>query len=425
MTNSPVAHERKPYHWQLVIVLFLLAVGARVIAAGLLNDYLARVAGRVYLIEGDADGYWRLARGLLSGADFALYEPPRYVLRMPGFPVVLASSIWLFGDSQEAARYFLAVLTSLVVFPVVWLATEFHSSRAALWAGLLVALMPVYVGFSVMILTECLFAVAIMWNLWACCRWLQAIERNARGPIFCWAAVAGLLAGLAVYFRPSWLLFPVCLLLVLWLLPRKNWPVALGSWVVLAGCLGLSLSPWGMRNQQVTGHFVLTTLWMGPSLYDGLRPGANGDSDMTFFEEDRVLDRMSEYEMNRYYKDKALQFVREYPGESLRLAAVKFWRFWKPWPNADQFQHPLLGATVGLGFLGLLTLSIWGGWGLRDKCWFLFLCIVPIVYFTALHMLFVSSLRYRLPAEFPLAILAGIGMELMWNQLLPRRPIQV
>ncbi|MEZ5950307.1 MAG: hypothetical protein R3C12_14065 [Planctomycetaceae bacterium] len=47
------------------------------------------------------------------------------------------------------------------------------------------------------------------------------------------------------------------------------------------------------------------------------------------------------------------------------------------------------------------------------------------MYFTALHMLFVSSLRYRLPAEFPLAILAGIGMELMWNQLLPRRPIQV
>ena len=50
-------------------------------------------AGRTFLIEGDANGYWELAQHIAAGEDYAIFQPPRRVLRTPGFPLLLAASI--------------------------------------------------------------------------------------------------------------------------------------------------------------------------------------------------------------------------------------------------------------------------------------------------------------------------------------------
>lgn len=387
--------------------IFLLAVLVRLVAAICLNYYLAEIAQRDFLIEGDADGYWQLAEKIVAGEDFSLYTPPRQVMRMPAFPAILAASISMFGNSQAAARLLLAVLTSLAIFPAFWIAAKCHSNAAGVVAGLIIALMPLYIGFSVLILSETLFATCILFNIWAFSRWLDAIKQKEA---FLWAAFAGLFASLAVYIRPSWLLFPPGLIFALAIFSKSFFRKRTLQSIVMLTCLILPLIPWGIRNQQVTGHFVITTLWMGPSLYDGLHPGATGSSDMTFFEQDRALDRMSEFEMNRHYKVLALKFARENPGRAIQLGFIKLWRYWKPWPNAEQFRSPVLIGITAMGFLFLAGWAIRGGWVLRENLELLFLCTLPIVYFAALHMLFVSSLRYRLPAEYPLAILAAIGI---------------
>ena len=38
------------------------------------------------------------------------------------------------------------------------------------------------------------------------------------------------------------------------------------------------------------------------------------------------------------------------------------------------------------------------------------LTLGPILYFSLIHMIFVSSLRYRLPAEYPLCVLSAVGL---------------
>jgi hypothetical protein len=155
---------------------------------------------------------------------------------------------------------------------------------------------------------------------------------------------------------------------------------------------------------------VTTTLWSGPSLYDGLHPGATGASDMRFFDDDNLMQSMSEFDVNEHYSGAAWKFARENPRRTLELAAIKLWRFWKPWPSADEFASPWLAVATAGFFLPLVGFAIVGWWQCRRDWWALSLTAGPLVYFTALHALFIGSLRYRLPAEYPLAVLAAVGL---------------
>ena len=46
-------------------------------------------------------------------------------------------------------------------------------------------------------------------------------------------------------------------------------------------------------------------------------------------------------------------------------------------------------------------------WRYARRDWPYLLCILPAVYFTLLHIVFVSSIRYRQPAMLPLIVLAA------------------
>jgi hypothetical protein len=187
--------------------------------------------------------------------------------------------------------------------------------------------------------------------------------------------------------------------------------MALAQCVLLLCGLAVTLAPWTIRNAVVTGNFVPTTLWVGPSLYDGLHPGATGASDMQFIERDGLYRRMSEYDVDQHYRRAAWEFVRAHPGRAIQLALIKLERYWNPIPNADQFRQWPIRAGVALFFIPGLALAIYGGWTVRRNFWGRFLCGAPILYFAAVHAVFVGSLRYRLPTEYPLLVLTAVGIR--------------
>ena len=62
----------------------------------------------------------------------------------------------------------------------------------------------------------------------------------------------------------------------------------------------------------------------------------------------------------------------------------------------------------------LVTVPIWlaallGAWVYRHAAGAVSLCLVPTLYSCALHLVFVSSVRYRVPGVPFLCILAGAG----------------
>jgi hypothetical protein len=429
------------WFWVILAIALVLRCGAAIAV----QRVVEQTPGRICLIAGDAEGYWELGRKLARGQNFEIYEPPRRVLRMPGFPAVLAASIAIFGEDVGRARFVLALIGTLACGCVYWLSNDLFGPEVGLIATALAAISPTFVVFSVMILSETAFALTLMLSLISLAyvvRGLVASESRRR--LFVTSLIAGLATALACYMRPSWLLFPPAAAGGLWMWrivrPQSTSGGSLGTrfsraglseiWVTLALLLGLALGllPWTVRNYYVTdGKFVPTTLWMGPSLYDGLNPLANGDSHMEFLPNSEYEQR-SEYEVDRHYRREAWKWAADHPQKTLLLAWIKLGRYWNLFPNTPQFDSWFVRAAL-LGFvIPVVGVAIWGlvsgsKWCLQhakaaEFSWMAALVLTagPIIYFSALHTLFVSSLRYRLPAEYPLLALSAVGVWDLWQR---------
>ena len=131
---------------------------------------------------------------------------------------------------------------------------------------------------------------------------------------------------------------------------------------------------------------------------------------MSFLEAPEIWP-LDELDQDAELTRRALEFVRAEPGRTLELAIVKLARYWSPWPNAEGFRSPVVtvaSALITVPLLGLLAVGLWHSRG-DARAWVLL--AGPLFYFCALHMVFASSMRYRVPAEVPAMGLAAAGLS--------------
>ena len=395
----------------ILLIAFVLRCGLAIVV----EQQVAATSGSVCLIAGDADGYWELAQKIIAGKDYSIYVPPRTALRMPGFPLLLAGSHLVFGESTFAARCLLACVGTAACGLTYWLGRELCDHTVGLLAALYTAMSPTLILFSALLLSETAFAATLLVSLIAIARMARLADGSTSMRRFTVAALfAGVWVGIATYMRPTWL-YVGPLIAVVVLVSLRRTPTSKPKWIAfgwLVVGVALSMAPWIARNYLVTGHFVPTTLWVGPSLYDGLHPGATGDSDMVFFEQDQLMASMSEYDMDREYRRRAMAFAWENPVRAMGLALEKQRRYWSLVPNADQFRDSKLKMVVVLlAMLPLFGFALCGAWLSRRDVALFALTAGSLLLFAGLHLLFVGSLRYRLPAEYPLAVLAAVGVK--------------
>jgi hypothetical protein len=167
---------------------------------------------------------------------------------------------------------------------------------------------------------------------------------------------------------------------------------------------------------------VPTSLQVGASLYDGLSPIATGASNMNFVGEfvaaQRAADAqpgadlrgLHEDRLDRRMKDAALAWARQHPSRVAELVLIKFARMWSFLPNATEFQSTTLRLILALTYTPVILLALLGAWRFARRDWPYLLCVLPAVYFTCLHVIFVSSIRYRQPAMLPLIVLAAAAL---------------
>lgn len=385
------------------LIILGTALVLRIVSVLAVEAYVGQRAESPFVISGDAEGYWMLAQRITSGSAYSVYEPPRQVHRMPGYPAWLAASMRLFGNSVSAVRWQTACLSTVICGLTCALAYACAGRVAGWCAAAWMAFSPTSVIFGSLVLSETLFTALLIAAVLSWSVFLQTQPYRYR-----WmAATTGLLAA-ATYVRPAALLMLPALIVVWWLTERRR-QLVLPGLVALAG-LVLCLLPWAVRNQAVTGHWVFTTLWSGPSLYDGLHPEATGASDMRFFDRDGLMNSMSEYEMNRHYVRAAQEYAWQQPLQAAELALRKQWRFWNPMPQAAQFSHwpiKLAGLLFYIPFYLFAAAGLVRGTVPPRSRWLL---LTPILVTAGLHLVFVGSIRYRVPIEPLLAVFAGAAV---------------
>ena len=418
----------RSYRWLLVAIL-AGGLAIRLAAGAWWQSRLP--AGKPFGFP-DSEGYWELGRTIAQGRPYE-YGPERYaIFRTPGYPALLAGLFLIGGNDPPVlwGRALSAVLGTAAVAGVAALARVLFDERTALVAAAMAAVYPETIALSVFVLSEAPLCPLLVWQLVA---WTKAWQTRAgQTRVLPWAALAGALAGLATLMRPSWLLFvPFASglgLVAAWIgKPPSATQGAAYSAVhrhlvisgVMLAAMCLTLAPWWIRNYLVAGRFVPTTLQVGASLYDGLGPPATGASDMRFVPDFVAEQRAGEARaggnpagtfedrLDRRMRDASLAWARQNPTRVVALAGIKFLRMWSPLPNAAELSSSTLRLVLALTYTPALALALAGAWRFARRDWPYLLCLLPAVYFTCLHVIFVSSIRYRQPAMLVLIVLAA------------------
>lgn len=370
------------------MAVFLVALAARA-AFG-----LVRGGGLTY---DDEQWYWELSRSYLSGASF-VGEFGHRAERMPLYPWLLS----FFSNVQQAraAQWLIGALGAALV---CLLARETRTAGGI--AGLFIALDPALVGSSSLLLSETL-AVTALAGLWLAAWPLLERRRSSAGR---WCIVA-LVACVCVHARESLLIFVVGLVLLLAAV-RRDWRGVCGGCGVLL-VLVASLLPWALRNAGVVGKTYWLTSRAGISLYDGVRPGATGASDLAEIKDNPAVEDLSEAEWDAYFRDASWRAIRENPLRIVGLVPVKLARTWSPVLNAAEYASWPVRLIFAGWYVPLYALIVLGVWSRRREAATLAGLLLPALCVSGLHSVFVGSVRYRLVALPALAVLAALG--LMW-----------
>ncbi|HTW94320.1 MAG TPA: glycosyltransferase family 39 protein, partial [Tepidisphaeraceae bacterium] len=374
-------------HWAFALVI-LLALALRLAWGLAQSTNPANLKALPDQVE-----YLQTGQNLLSGKGLEFTDPRFgqvvWAYRTPGYPLLVAAC----GADLRVIRIVQAILDTSTVLAVYLLARVWLAPGRSTLAAFLAAVNPFLIFYSGMILTETLFVAMLLWG----------ILILVRGGKLYWLGTA--LIALSILVRPSALLLPV---LLAWLLKRPAWRPAIAGLVMTVAVL----FPWALRNHICLGHWIWTSTNSGVTEYDGFNPIANGASNQSFLADMPQLKQMGEVERCKYLGGLAMQFIGNNPARSIELTFDKVGRFWSPIPLSEQFGSHLRYIAVGAIYempLFLLCLAGLASASIPRKAKLLILG--PALYFTVIHAVSVSSMRYRIPAEPLLAVVAACCLD--------------
>lgn len=375
--------------------------------------------------------YMQLARDIAFGDGIQ-----RAFFMSPLYPHLVAAVWKLTGNPEMWMRILQILFGAASALLTLLIARRLFDTGTGVLAGVLTALYAPLVFYDGLLLTESLQTLLLTAHMLLI---LLALKRSQAG----WWVTAGLLLGLAAVTRANVLLFlPV--FLIAWMF--TSWlraSVRVSHLAYYAAAVLLTLAPTTVHNAAEEGVFIPVTSSLGYNLYAGNNPEADGfytmpepvdlytDPNGEAWVEQQTGRDMNAAEVSAWWRDRALTWMGEHPGEAVTLFGQKLLLFFHP-EEIDQlglsmeFFADRYGTVIGLpsDLFPVLLLLAFAGFALllRDSRHGRILLLFLLVFAAANALFFVSG-RLRLPV-LPLMIIAASHAGIQLFNLLRQREAQ-
>jgi hypothetical protein len=352
----------------------------------------------------DPDGYVAIARhwresGIYSrdGLNPTSYRPPGLVLLL--WPLASDERLLVVG---LASLHVLAGMGTSAL--TMRLARQWGGGpTAGRVAGFLVAIDPLLVGQSALIMSEPIFTLLMTaglvgsmtpWKGW-------------------WGRIGtGLVWGLAGLTRP--IAWPVLVWVTFCSIGSRNWRSALPVLIVAA----LTASGWVVRNELVWGRPILTTTHGGYTLWLGQNPEFDRvvvqrggiiwpaeSFDRWTKENQRRTAGLDEIDQDRFYFQQAAGWMKENPAGAWRCGWHHLTRLWGLAPARGP---AWVRWGVGIFYAIFLGLAVLGWW--RSSASGRSLVLGVVLIFSLVHAAYWSDMRMRAPLGPMLAVAASLAV---------------
>ncbi len=381
----------------------------------------------------------------IAGGEFtdhqAFYGLPGYAFFLAGIFAVVGFSPFIVGLLQAGAE----ACTALIIYK---LARRTLSSEPTLNPdtpdrGLIVGVLAA-VGWMFFLPAQT-FSVILMptaWLVlayWGFVLWAMTTESRSCWRPWLWM---GLLIGLVAMMIATVFFSIPLIIAAIFLKVRAGRPMreragamAVAVIMLLAG-VGTGASPAWMHNYFIAGEPVGLSAHSGVNFWIGNNPDSNGypkmPPGMRASQEGMLADSLTmarteagrdltRAEVSRHWSTKAKAYIRENPGQWLRLLAVKFRNFWNMYQYDDLSLITLFrldgvifpGLTFGLVSAFALPGLLLGACRFPRARW---VVTAVLLHMCALIPVFVTE-RYRLAAAPGLLLLGALGLHELWRWL--------
>lgn len=334
--------------------------------------------------------------------------------RPPGFPLFLSFSYVLPGHHAGLFFFLHALLGAATIALIFHFAQRLISKRAAIIAAWVTALDPFLIFYTGIFMAECLFTLTQV----AAFYFLSNAERRNSNAAAIGAGVLCTYTGLTrSLFLPLTLFLALGFFLVLWKRPERSFRLGF----VFTGAFLLTMGLWATFVHHHIGRWMIAAPQKGVTAYEGLNPDFESREGVERWQEGMWQDVKDKgitdpLERDTYFLNKTREYIRSHPKKMLHLMLRKLLKFWRPVPYADYYNPSirLVSALFMIPLLGFGAVGIlWCFYRWRTLSWELKFIVVYLAAYSALNTLTWTQIRYRVPLDPFVALLATLALPIL------------
>lgn len=310
------------------------------------------------------------------------------------------------------------ILQASLIYKIAWIL--FGKKEVAFISFVIMLFYPFFVYYQALLLSETIFITLFIISFYFLYRWYEGDFRVNRDFI-----LTNIFLTLTVYSKGTLSILPPLLVGIFYFFNTYKLKPTIKIFGYSLIIYLIVMSSWWIRNYSIFDKFIPFTTSSSMNLYLGANEKNtlagvdwSTDVDLDFVTEVNSLD--DEIERSKLYKEKAFEFIRNDTGQYIKMMWLKFKRFYNFIFNAESFSS-IYYNLLSIFSYGIVMAFALIAFVLTIKEWKKFSAIYIIIgYFTLIHIMYIASLRYRLPLEPLFILLASYSFVVLKEKVLTK-----